>query len=114
MLDTAIEVYEKLKDVGITAEVINLRTVKPFDKETVFSSLDKTGFFVSIEDNMKIGGMGEYIYSEYDKPIKSICFGYDEFIPHGRPEELYELYGMSSNKITEKIIKEWQSFAKQA
>lgn len=114
MVNTAIEVYEKLKDVGITAEVINLRTVKPFDKETVFSSLDKTGFFVSIEDNMKIGGMGEYIYCEYDKPIKSIHFGYDEFIPHGRPEELYELYGMSSNKITEKIIKEWQSFAKQA
>ncbi len=114
MVDTAMEVSHILAEGGITADVINLRTIKPFDREAVFSSLDKTGFLVTIEDNMKIGGMGEHIHCEYERPVKALHFGYDSFIPHGRPEELYDIYDMSSKKIAEKIIKEWQSLGKQA
>ncbi len=108
MVETSMKVVEILKNEGITADVINLRTIKPFDSKTVFSSLDKTKFLVTIEDNMKIGGMGEYIHCEYDKPVKALHFGYDSFITHGKPHELYELYGMNSEKIAASIIKEWQ------
>lgn len=114
MVDTAIAVYESLKEHGINADVINLRTIKPFDREAVFSSLDKTKFLVSIEDNMKIGGMGEYIHCEYDNPIKALHFGYSTFISHGKTDELFDIHGMSKEKIVSKIIKEWHDFAKQA
>lgn len=114
MVDTALEVCEILNDNNISADVINLRTVKPFDRETVFESLNKTGFLITIEDNMRIGGMGEYVCGEYSGSVKSIHFGYDGYIPHGKPEELYDLYDMNSNKIAAKIMKEWRDFAKQA
>lgn len=112
MVDTAVDVAEKLKAHNIECDVINLRSVKPFDRKSVFDSLDKTGFLVTIEDNVKIGGVGEYIHCEYNKPIKAVHFGYDDFIPHGRPDELYDIYGMSSAKIAERILKEWHDFAK--
>lgn len=114
MVDVALDVSVILKESGISTDVINIRTVKPFDKETVFKSLDKTHFLVSIEDNMKAGGMGEFISGEYNGVLKTVHFGYEEFIPHGKPEELYEIYNMNSNKIADHIVKEWQSFAKQA
>lgn len=114
MVDTAIDVGKKLHYKGIRADIINIRTIKPFDKDMVFSSLEKTRFLVTIEDNMKVGGMGAYVRGEYNKPIKALNFGYDEFITHGKPKELYDLYGMSSEKIANKIAEEWQEFAKQA
>lgn len=114
MVDICLDVSAMLDKNGIDAEVINLRTVKPFDRDTVFESLEKTHYLITVEDNMKTGGMGEYVYCEYGKPIKAIHFGYDGFIPHGSPEELYEIYNMSSERITERILREWQNIAKQA
>ncbi len=114
MINTAMEVNDKLRANGIEADVINLRTVKPFDKEAIFSSLDKTGFLVTIEDNVVAGGAGRFICSNYSKRLKTLHFGYNEFIPQGKPEELYELYNMSSTKISDAVIKEWNNFAKQA
>lgn len=114
MVDTCMDVAKRLETNGIDAEVINLRTVKPFDQDTVFGSLDKTRCLVTVEDNMKTGGMGEYLHCEYGKPIKAMHFGYDEFVPHGTPDELYEIYDMSSTKIADRILREWQNIAKQA
>lgn len=112
MLNTAVEVGEILNKSGISADVINLRTVKPFDEETVFSSIDKTKFLVTIEDNVKAGGMGQYISGKYTANMKAIHFGYDDFVTHGKPEELYKLYGLDSNSIAQKIIEEWHKDAK--
>jgi len=114
MVDTCLKVSDILKENNISADVINIRTIKPFDRETVFASISKTNFLVTVEDNMKIGGMGEMIYCEYDNPVKALHFGFDKFITHGKPDVLYDQYGMSAEKIADKIIKEWHSFAKQA
>lgn len=113
MIDTSIRVKKILAENQITADLFNVRTVTPFDKETIFSSIDKTGFLVTVEDNMKTGGMGETIFGQYEKPAKCIHFGYNSFIPHGKPEILYDEFGMSDIKIADKIIKEWRDFAKQ-
>lgn len=114
MVDRCVKVGNILKENGIGADVINLRTIKPYDKDMVFSSLDKTRFLVTVEDNMKVGGMGALIHCDYEKPVNALHFGFDDFITHGKPEILYEKNGMSENQIAETIIKEWRQFAEQA
>ena len=66
---------------------------------------------MTVEDNMKSGGMGEYVRCSFDLPFKAINFGYDCFIPHGSPQRLYDEYEMSPEKIAHKIIKECRGIA---
>ena len=111
MLGTCIEVGEILNSAGLSADIINLRTVKPFDREAVLKSITKTKFLVTVEDNMKSGGMGEMVRCRFDFPFKAMHFGYDGFIPHGNPEVLYNEFGMSAEKIADKITKECRIIA---
>lgn len=50
MVGECIEAAEKLAERGINAEVINLRTIKPLDRETIINSVKKTGWLVAVED----------------------------------------------------------------
>lgn len=113
MLDTCMKVGKILTERGISADIFNLRTIKPFDKDKIWKSLKKTGFLVTVEDNMKSGGMGEMVRCSFDFPFKSVNFGYDCFIPQGNPQKLYDAYGMCAEKITDKIIKECHGIAEQ-
>ncbi len=99
-----LKVSEKLSEKGIQAEVIDVRTVKPIDFETIFKSAEKTRFVFSIEENLKRGGMGEMIASEaalrnadFKIQIKAID---DEFVEHGSIKALNDLYGFSAEKIS--------------
>ncbi len=111
MLGTCIEVGEILNSAGLSADIINLRTVKPFDREAVFESITKTKFLVTVEDNMKSGGMGEMVRCQFNFPFKAMHFGYDSFIPHGNSDVLYNEFGMSAEEIADKIIKECRIIA---
>ena len=53
-----------LAEKGISAEIIDVRTIKPLDYDTIFNSANKTGKLYSIEENLKRGGMGEMIAAE--------------------------------------------------
>ncbi len=111
MLDTCVEVGKILAEKGINADIFNIRTVKPFDRKSIENSLKNTRFLVTVEDNMKSGGMGEMLRCSFDFSFKSINFGYDCFIPHGSPQKLYDEYGMSAEKIADKITKECHGIA---
>ena len=109
MVKTAIQVAQLLKKQRIEAEVINLRFLKPIDKDTILKSIQKTKSFVTIEDNVVTGGVGSAVLElTKDMVIKNkLIFGYpDEFVKHGNTEELEDIYGMSAEKIFEKIINE--------
>ena len=100
----AMKISKDLTKFGISAEVINVRFLKPFDKITILKSIKKTKFIITIEDNTLIGGLGtevKCLISENkleDVFIKS--FGYpDVFIEHGSVQELEQEY-----KIDEKSI----------
>lgn len=102
-----LEAAEILKEKGINAEVIDVRTIKPLDFETIFESCKKTGFLYSVEENLRRGGMGEMIASEaknrnldFKMKIKAIE---DEFITHGSISQINELYGFTSEKIAQDI-----------
>lgn len=60
----AIKAAKKLEERGISAEVIDLRTIKPWDKETVFQSVKKTGRLLLADTAWKIGGVGSEISAE--------------------------------------------------
>ena len=99
----ALKSAELLEKKGVQAEVIDVRTIKPMDYDTVFESALKTGAIFSIEENMKRGGMGEMIASELKlrgidvkMQIKAID---DEYIPHASISDLNEKYGYTPKQI---------------
>jgi len=92
-----------LEEHGIQAEVIDVRTIKPIDYDSIFKSGLKTGFIYSIEENLKRGGMGELIASELkirDLDVKMrIKAIEDEYIAHASISDLNEKYGYTPEKI---------------
>lgn len=103
----AIFAAEILKEKGISAEVIDVRTVKPLDYDTIFNSAGKTGRLFTLESNVKKGGMGEAIAAEaklrsldFDMEIRAID---DEFVPHGTLDELNKKFRMLPLQIAEDI-----------
>ena len=103
----ALKSAELLGKKGIQAEVIDVRTIKPMDFNTVFDSAVKTGAIFSIEENMKRGGMGEMIASELkirgldiNMHIKAID---DEYITHASISDLNEKYGYTPEQIASDI-----------
>ena len=103
----ALKSAELLEKKGVQAEVIDVRTIKPMDFDTVFDSALKTGAIFSIEENMKRGGMGEMIASELKSrgfeiniQIKAID---DEYITHASISDLNEKYGYTPEQIASDI-----------
>lgn len=108
MVSRALEVANILKKKKISAEVINVRFLKPIDKETIGNSIFKTKKVVTIEDAYIEGGLAtkvkDIIFSQ--KNIKGLFLGYpNDFIKHGSIEELEKLYGLDKISISKKIFK---------
>ena len=108
MVSRAMNIAEKIQD-KIDVEVINARFLKPFDNQTIIKCIQKTKNVVTIEDGTIINGLGttvkELISDNNLEGIKIECFAYpDEFIKHGKVEELEEIYGLDENSIINKIL----------
>ena len=93
----AMEMAEKLKQNEIDAEIINARFLKPLDKETIKTSIEKTKNVITMEDGTEINGLGtaveELIVEENLQNIKFKKYAWpDEFIRHGSVEELEKIY----------------------
>ena len=101
----AIESCKKLKNEGISAELINIHTIKPLDEEIILKSISKTKCIVSAEEHNVIGGLGESISGVLVKnnlvPMEFVGVE-DSFGESGTPAQLMEKYGLSSKKIYEK------------
>ena len=108
MVSRAMNIAEEIQD-KIDVEVINARFLKPFDNQTIIKCIQKTKNVVTIEDGTIINGLGttvkELISDNKLEGIKIECFAYpDEFIKHGKVEELEEIYGLDENSIINKIL----------
>lgn len=115
MVHTALLAADILKEKGIFAEVINVRTVKPFDKETILSSVAKTGMLVTIEDNVIKGGFGESIASFMATEgilAKTILKGFpEEFIAQASVNEIMEKYALDANSVACEVEKAYENKA---
>lgn len=102
LVANALAAAQKLKEDGISAAVINLYSIKPFDQETVLKYAQKCGRIVAAEDHSKFGGIGgtiaEYLSNVHPTRMEYVGLG-DVFGESGRQEELYEKYGLDAPSI---------------
>ena len=99
MLQTAIEA-SKLTDKS--AEIIDVRTIKPLDSETIKKSAEKTGRIITIEDNTICGGLGSIVENAIKMPVRKIGYN-DVLVPHGNVNTLYKEYGTDAETLAETI-----------
>lgn len=107
----AIEAEAILAAKGISAEIINIHTIKPLDEKAILKSVKKTGCAVSAEEHQIKGGMGESIAQtlvrNYPLPMEFVGVN-DTFGESGKPAELLKKYGLGASSIVaaaEKAIK---------
>lgn len=106
----ALEAAYILFQKGISAEVINIHTIKPLDNEAVLKSVMKTKCVVTAEEHMRNGGLGDSISQllslNYPAPVEMVAIN-DVFGESGTSSELMNKYGLDSAHIViaaEKVI----------
>ena len=104
----ALQAAEELEKEGISAEVINIHTIKPLDEEIILKSVAKTKCLVSAEEHNYLGGLGESISRVLSKnnptPQEFVAVD-DKFGESGTPSELMEKYGLNSNAVIKAVKK---------
>lgn len=104
----AVQAAQKLNEKGISAEVINIHTIKPLDEEAILKSVKKTGCVVTAEEHNFLGGLGESVartLAEHLPAPQEFVATQDTFGESGTPEQLFEKYGLNSTAIVEKVMK---------
>lgn len=100
----AIEAAEILAEKGISAEVINMHTIKPLDAQAIIKSVAKTGCVVSAEEHMINGGLGDSVAQVIiqNNPVPQEYVGVDDsFGESGTPDELLVKYNIDTPNIVE-------------
>jgi transketolase len=102
MVWKAIEAGHALAEKGIDAEVINIHTIKPLDRDAILASVKKTGCVVSAEEHQMNGGLGDSIAQllsrELPTPMEFVAVN-DSFGESGTPDQLLEKYGLTTAAI---------------
>ncbi len=106
----ALEAKKILDEKGISAEIINIHTIKPLDVEAVIASVRKTKSVVTAEEHQMNGGLGDSIAQvlaqHFPAPIEMVAVN-DSFGESGTPEQLLKKYGLDTPNIVqaaEKVI----------
>lgn len=100
----SIEAAQQLAEKGISAEVINMHTIKPLDEKAILDSVRKTKCVVTAEEHMMNGGLGEAVSQvlarQFPAPQEYVAVN-DTFGESGKPEELMVKYGLDTINIVE-------------
>lgn len=102
----AIDAAELLEKEGINAEIVNIHTIKPIDKDLIVKEAEKTGKVVTVEEHSVIGGLGsavcEVLSENHPLPVKRIGV-YDRFGESGPAVELLHKYKLDGEGIAEQV-----------
>lgn len=107
MVKTAVEVRERLKQMGTVCAIVNMRFAKPLDIQMLSDAAQTYELAVTMEENVKTGGIGEAV-AEYmretgaDIPVLKIAIS-DTFLPHGNVEALKRRTGLDAESIAGQI-----------
>jgi transketolase len=108
LVDAALQARAVLAGEGISAEVIDMHTIKPIDEELLLASAGKTGAVVTAEEHNIIGGLGsavcEVLSQSRPVPVQRVGVN-DSFGRSGTVPALLELYGLTPQNIVEKAKK---------
>lgn len=104
----ALLAAETLNDQGISAEVINIHTIKPLDDKAILDSVAKTNCIVTAEEHNFLGGLGESVArvlaTNHPTPQEFVATQ-DTFGESGTPEQLMEKYGLNAKAIVKASLK---------
>ncbi|MFN5183427.1 MAG: transketolase family protein [Bacteroidota bacterium] len=104
----AIEAADILEQKNISAEVINIHTIKPIDEKAILESVLKTGCVVSAEEHQMNGGLGDSIAQilsrKHPAPHEYVAVN-DSFGESGTPDQLMKKYGLEKENIVEAVLK---------
>ena len=104
----ALEAAKGLNEKGISAEVINIHTIKPLDDNAILESVAKTGCIVTAEEHNFLGGLGESVarvLALNDPTPQEFVATDDTFGESGTPAQLMDKYGLNSTAIIDKALK---------
>jgi 2-oxoisovalerate dehydrogenase E1 component beta subunit len=109
MVHYALEAAETLAQEGISTHILDLRTIKPMDKEAILEAAKKTGKVLIVHEDNKFGGVGAEISAiiaeealfDLDAPIQRLCGPEIPAMPYSPPQEKF--YMLSPAKIADAI-----------
>ncbi len=105
-VDSAMGAAEKLAVEGISAEVVNICTIKPLDEDIIVNSAKKTGKVVTVEEHSVIGGLGSAICDclceKHPTPVKKIGMQ-DVFGESGSAVDLVHKYGLDADGVYQSV-----------
>lgn len=108
MVWKAIEAGHMLAEKDIDAEVVNIHTIKPLDRDAILASAKKTGCVVTAEEHQMNGGLGDsiaqFLSRELPTPMEFVAVD-DSFGESGTPDQLLEKYGLTSTAIAEAAVR---------
>ncbi len=107
MVKTALEVRERLMQEGTACALVNMRFAKPLDKDMLRDAAGNYDLVVTMEENVRPGGMGEAVVEYLDSigaqvPVLLAAIE-DGFIPHGNAEVLKREAGLDADSIADNI-----------
>ena len=103
----ALKAAEVLESKGISAEVINIHTIKPLDDKAILDSVAKTGCIVTAEEHNYLGGLGESVSRVLvqNNPVpQEFIATNDTFGESGTPTQLMEKYGLNDASIVNCLL----------
>ena len=102
----ALEAAKALEAEGISAEVINIHTIKPLDTEAIIKSAKKTGAVVTCEEHLFNGGLGDSVAQTLalncPTPMEYVAVD-DKFGESGTPEQMLVNYNLKAADIISKV-----------
>jgi transketolase len=104
----SLQAAEKLEAEGISAEVINIHTIKPLDEEAILTSVLKTGCIVTAEEHNKFGGLGESVarcLSQNNPTPQEFVAVNDTFGESATPAQLMEKYNINDVAVFNAVKK---------
>ena len=104
----ALQAAEILNEQGISAEVINIHTIKPLDNEAILNSISKTRCIVTAEEHNFLGGLGESVarvLANNNPTPQEFVATQDTFGESGTPEQLMQKYGLNASAICKAALK---------
>ena len=114
MVNEAVEAAKTLELDGISAQVVNIHTIKPLDKELIAQCAEKTGLIVTAEEHSVIGGLGSAVAETVTEmcPVPVVKIGVNDEYGHSGPAvDLLKEFGLSAENIV-KTVKESMNLKK--
>lgn len=111
MVKTAVEVRSRLRDMGYSCSLINVRFAKPLDEEMLERTAEDHRLIVTMEENVRSGGFGDQVLeylNDTGKPIRVISVALpDDYVEHGNVDVLKKETCIDADSVLKKILAEY-------